>query len=514
MIYLSENLTLDTNLYSLTINNDQIDIEPQVFDLLVYLIENRNRVVARNELLDKLWKGRIVTDSALNARLKAARRAVGDSGRRQNIIKTIHGRGYQFIADVAESKMNEASETVSRPPKSLSSSEAPSIAVLPFENMSGDPAQEYFSDGITEDIITELSRFRELAVMARNSSFFYKGQATKVQDIGHELGVDYVVEGSVRKSGNRVRVTVQMVEADTGNHIWAERYDRELGDIFAVQDELARAIVSVLPTRLQNAVVASAYRKPTPNLNAYDYYLRGRWVFFQAGSEDHTAVEFLEKAIELDPRFALAYAILANVYAYRLYSLTPWDGNPEAQAKLYIEQALGFAENDPVIHVCAADIYIACAEFDLAKLHIDLAITLNPNDIYTIHGYGFVLAYLGNAAEGLRWIQEARRMEVHVPGLILETLAEVQYLLHDYEAAIETFKRWREPPLHTYAHLAACYAQLGRADDAQRTVNEYNRRRSDGSNFPRYAAQHARICKRQEDADHWLDGYRKAGLLD
>ena len=514
MIYHFGNLTLDTDLYRLSMDDKQIDVEPQVFDLLIYLIENRDRVVARNELLDSLWKGRVVSDSALSARLKAARKAVGDSGNQQKVIKTIHGRGYQLIADVTESETSDLSETALKPPDSLPSSNTPSITVLPFENMSDDPDQEYFSDGITEDIITELSRFRDLRVMARNSSFFYKGHTAKVQDIGRELGVAYVVEGSVRKAANRVRVTVQMVEAATGNHIWAERYDRELDEIFSVQDELTRSIVSVLPARLEKAVVERAYRNPTVSLNAYDYYLRGSWVFFQSGADDQTAIEFLEKAIELDPRFAHAYAILASLYSYRLYSLAPWNGDPGALAKSYIERALVFGESDSEIHICAADVYISLAEFDLAKFHIDLAIKLNPNNIRAMHILGFVLSYLGNAAEGLRWIQEAQRMEVHAPGLVLELLAETQYLLHDYEAAIETFKRWREPPLHTYTHLAACYAQLGRMDDAQRAVGEYHRRRSDGSNFPRYAAQHARICKRQEDADHWLGGYRKAGLLE
>jgi adenylate cyclase len=390
----------------------------------------------------------------------------------------------------------------------------PSIAVLPFTNMSGDPDQEYFSDGITEDIITELSRFGELHVTARNSSFFYKGRAMKVQDIGRELGVAYVLEGSVRKAGNRIRVTAQMVEAETGNHVWAERYDRDLDDIFAVQDELTLTIVSVLTTHLQSAVVESGYRKPTENLTAYDYYLRGRWLFIHGNVEDRTAIELLEKAIEVDPRFALAYATAAQVYSYQLYSLRPWAAEPEARSKDYIEQALAFGGRDPKIHVSAAEVYISFGEFDLAKHHVDYAIQVNPNDTYIMHIYGFVQAYLGDAAEGLKRIKQAAQMEVHVPDFLWEAQSEVHYLLHDYEAAIDSLSHWRDPPLHSHAQLAACYAQLGRMNAAQREVALYHQLKPEDADFPRYAAQHARICKRQKDADHWLEGYRKAGLLD
>lgn len=514
MLFQFGEYVLNGDLYRLSKNGVAVDVEPQVFDLLMYLTMHRDRVVGRDELLGKLWQGRVVSDSALSGRLKAARKAVGDSGKRQSVIKTVHGRGYQFIADVAGSGASDSQNT--GPPTSVASGPqlAPFVIVLPFKNMSGDPAQEYFSDGITEDIITELSRFHELRVMARNSSFFYKGHSMKVQDIGRELGVDYLVEGSVRRVADRVRVTVQMVDADGGTHIWGERYDRELDELFEVQDELTRSIVAVLPRRLEQVAMQRAFRDPTQSLSAYDNYLKGRWLFLQSGAEDQTAIQFLEKAIELDPRFAIAYSVLADLYSYRLYSLKPWQGDLESQARNYIERALALEENDSEIHVGAANVYLSCGEFDLARYHAGLAIKLNPNNTSALNMYGFVLTYLGEAEDGLRAMLEAEKMEVHMPGLSLEAMAETQYLLRDYEAAIETYRRWREPPLHTYVHLAACYAQLGRMDDAQRAVDEYNERRPDDSDLPRYVAQHERICKRREDAEHWLDGYRKAGLIE
>jgi TolB-like protein len=389
-----------------------------------------------------------------------------------------------------------------------------SIAVLPFTNMSGDPEQEYFSDGITEDIITELSRYRELAVTARNSAFTYKGKAVKIQEIGRDLGVTYVVEGSVRKAGNRIRVTAQVIDAVTGNHIWAERYDRELDDVFAVQDEVTRAIVSVLPVRVQQAIVDSAGHKPTKNLTAYDYYLRGRWVFEQSSGEDPTALELFEKALEVDPQCAHAYASIALFYSYSLFSLRSPRAGAERLARGYIEKALAHREGDAVIQAVAAEVYMGCGDHQLASSHAEKAIALNRNDLNAILSYGLVKAYLGDLDESMRWLKEVERLDPLSCGFRLELQAECHYMLRRYQSAIDIYLRWYNPPLHTYTHLAACYAQLGRMVEARDAVALYERSRPANADFARYAAAHCKLCKRDEDARHWMEGYRKAGLID
>ncbi|MGH6751740.1 MAG: winged helix-turn-helix domain-containing protein, partial [Bradyrhizobium sp.] len=238
---------LDARLRELTRAGENVGVEPQVFDLLVYLVQNRDRVVSKDDLMETVWDGRIVSESTLTSRINAARKAVGDSGKDQAVIRTIARKGFRFVGDVSvpaatgepqgDVPQLEASPPFAEPPRGHQFSlSRPAIAVLPFVNLSGESEQEYFSDGISEDIITALSRLRWFHVMARNSSFSYKGKAVHLKQIGEELGVDYIVEGSVRKDGNHVRIAAQLNCVTTGSHLWAERYDRNLADVFAVQD--------------------------------------------------------------------------------------------------------------------------------------------------------------------------------------------------------------------------------------------------------------------------------------
>jgi len=392
--------------------------------------------------------------------------------------------------------------------------EKPSVAVLPLNNMSGDPEQEYFSDGITEDIITELSRFSTLYVVARHSSFVFKGEKVDIKEVAEKLGVQYVVEGSVRRAGNRVRITAQLIEAENGNHIWAERYDRELEDIFAVQDEITQAIVSVLPARIHNSMRAQTLRKSTESFSAYDYFLQGRWIQENSGGNDPSSITMLENAIEIDPTFALAHAYLAEIYGYNVFSLGIWYGDQESKARPHIEKALKYGESDPAVHAMIGEAYFCFGDFQPANTHVELAMQLNPNDVFTFGSYGFLKGYEGDAAEALHWLEKVQQMDPQLGGFYWEAKAETLYLLRDYESSLETFKAWHNPPPHTYAHMAACYAQLGRMEEALNATAQFRSLCAEDVDFPRYAANHARICKRQEDANNWLEGYRKAGLLD
>src|SRR4029079_6793097 len=243
------NHKLDTDRRELHRGSTPVAVEPQVFDLLKYLVENRDRVVSKDDLIASVWVGRNVSDSTLSSRMNAPRRAIGDNGDEQKLIRTIPRRGVRFVADVSIAPVQSETAPVAAQRTSSMRSDRPSVAVLPFVNVSGEPNQDYFADGISEDIITALSKVRWFFVIARNSSFIYKGQPVNTKKIGAELGVDYLIEGSVRKSGDRVRITAQLNDTAIGNQLWSERYDRQLAGVFDVQDEITESVVAVLSRR-------------------------------------------------------------------------------------------------------------------------------------------------------------------------------------------------------------------------------------------------------------------------
>ena len=386
----------------------------------------------------------------------------------------------------------------------------PSIAVLPFTNMSGDPEQEYFSDGITEDIITELSRFRSLFVIARNSSFAYKGQSVNVGKIGQELGVAYVVEGSVRKAGNRVRITAQLVEASTGNHIWAERYDRDLEDIFAVQDEVASEIVTAVPGYVDIASRVQAAQTPANDLNAYDLVLRAESIWHQDWSSLQVK-ELLEKALEIEPGYARAHGRLAGFFAYSIFSHHFPAEKARALARSHADKALELDPNDPVIHAATAEAYCMIGDHDAARSHIAKAVALNPND-FNVMVVGHMVSYLGEHKEGLRWARLAARRDPYLSDAIREGYFDSYYMAGQYEQAIEQILGWRNPPSHIYAGLAAAHAMLGRMDEAQALRRQYESNLSEGFGFNDFLSAQLTMCARQEDRDKWLEGFRKAGF--
>jgi TolB-like protein len=299
-----------------------VHVEPQVFDLLVYLVQNRDRVVSKEDLIASVWGGRIVSDSTLTSRINAARNAVGDSGEDKKLIRTIARKGFRFIGAVRiQPNGDEPAKLTDTPPdetqeqsrRGLPLPDRPAIAVLPFINMSGDTEQEYFSDGISEDIITALSKLRWFFVIARNSSFIYKGNAVHMKQIAEELGVGYVVEGSVRKVGDRVRITVQLNDVATGSHVWAQRYDRSIADVFAVQDEITEAIVAAIEPQVYAAENFRAKRKPPDSMDAWDLVMRALSHYWRVTRQDNVVAQaLLEKATAIDPSYGQAHGVLAT----------------------------------------------------------------------------------------------------------------------------------------------------------------------------------------------------------
>ncbi len=331
--------TLDIVHNSLRAADREVTLRRKSLELLRYLAENPGRLVTKEELLKAIWPDVVVTEESLTHCVSEVRQAIGDS--KQTIIATVPRRGYRFAAPVVR---------VAEPPAGSdagpqSSLDRPSVAVLPFANLSGDPQQDYFSDGITEDIITELSRFSELMVIARNSSFQYKDKAADVRQVGRELGARYVLEGSIRRIGDRVRIAAQLIDAMTGAHRWAERYDRELHDVFAVQDEVARTIVAILAAHVNRAEIERALLKPPAAWQAYEYYLRGVEALLlhinrRTKASLYDARRLLEQSLAIDPDYARAYAMLSNTHVYAFTD--PSDGDHVNPAAL--DRALELAE--------------------------------------------------------------------------------------------------------------------------------------------------------------------------
>jgi TolB-like protein len=291
---------------------DVIGLEPKAFDLLTFLMLHRDRVVTKDDLLQGVWGGRIVSESALTTRINAVRRALGDDGTEQRLVRTFTRKGVRFVGEVTELSDPTMPASGDSPSRALAAADKPSIAVLPFQNMSADPDQEFFADGIAEDVITALSRYPSLFVIARSSCLTYRGRAVDVKEVGRELGVRYVLQGSLRKSGDRIRVTAQLVEAETGRHVWANRYDRDLADIFAVQDEIAQVVTIAIAPAIDQVERQRAVRKPPASLDAWAAYQRGLWHLSSATAAGNALAEqFLQQAIDLDPTFAGAHSALA-----------------------------------------------------------------------------------------------------------------------------------------------------------------------------------------------------------
>ncbi len=373
--------------------------------------------------------------------------------------------------------------TSTKPPVKFTQTQAlalpdkPSIAVLPFQNMSGDPEQEYFADGMVEDIITALSRFRSLFVIARNSSFTYKGQAVDVKQAGRDLGVRYVLEGSVRKAGNRIRITGQLIDAVTGAHLWAERYDRDLSNIFALQDEIAASVAGVIEPALAAAEQQRVLRKPPERLDAWEAYQRGLWHFHRyRPDENKTAMAFFSQAIALDPNFApghygYALALQWDIWHFSSRPFLEVQGTAREEAQI----AVSLDNNDAMAHAVLAHMMMWGSEWEAAIAEARTAVALNPNSAFVISMLGCVLGFGGYREEALDRLQQAMRASPHDPLIWLWSLwcAVLQFFSRDFVAALQTLRqvvRLRPGYGPPYEYIAASLAYLGQSDEAREAL--------------------------------------------
>ena len=521
--FVFSNHVLDTDRRELSCGRSGVPVEPQVFDLLVYLLENRDRVVSKDDMIDNIWGGRIVADSTLTSRINAARKAIGDTGADQKLIRTIPRKGFRFVGTVLtqlgrpdnEDSVAASADHVGPPRSELPQPDRPAIAVLPFTNMSGDREQEYFSDGISEDIITALSKLRWFFVIARNSTFVYKGRSVHISQIARELGVRYVVEGSVRKSGEQVRISAQLNDVSTGSHIWAERYDRNLADVFAVQDEITESIVSAIEPQLYAAENFRAQRKPPGSLDAWDLVMRALSHFWRVTRQDNVVAQaLLEKAIAIDPHYGQALGVLATSHIFGAHM--GW-ADMRAAVPIAEREALAAVEadtEDAWAHHGLAYTYLFARRFDDAIAEFELALRLNPNFSFAQAFYGVTLCYSGRWKEGDLAVRRALRLSPRDPSstLYYGIAAYAQFIGRNYDEAIRLAReslRQRGDFVGGHRVLTAAAGMAGYHEVA-RTALQGLRRAQPNITLAWIANElPMRVCSDQE---HYLEGFRRAGL--
>jgi TolB-like protein len=490
---------------------------PQVFDLLLYLIRNRERVVSKDDVLDSVWSGRTVSESTLTSHINAVRKAVGDSGEQQRLIRTIARKGFRFVGEVREMQPPDGANSPRTEPETPALPDKPSIAALAFQNLSGDPEQEYFADGVVEDIITAQSRIRWLFVIARNSSFTYKGRAVDIKQIGRELGVRYVLEGSARKSANRVRITGQLIDATTGAHLWADRFEGTLDDIFELQDQIATSVVGAIAPQMERAEIDRAKRKPTENLNAHDYYLRGM-ANLHLGTREaiDEALPLFENAVKLDPDFAPAYAIAAWCHVWRKVNGWMIDAPREiAEGARLARRAVELGRDDAVALTRAGHALAHLGgDLDGGIALLDRAVMLNPNHAAAWFLGGYLRVWNGEHDNAVEHFSRAMRLSPLDPESY--RMQAGMAMAHMFEGRLDAAASWadkasRDLPsfLLVAAIVAASHALTGRTEEGRRAMDHL--RQLDPalriSNLREWLP-----IRRAEDLATFADGLRKAGL--
>jgi TolB-like protein/Tfp pilus assembly protein PilF len=516
--------TLDTERRELYRGPEPIAVEPQVFDLLIYLMENRDRVVSKDDLIASVWGGRIVSDSTLTSRINAARKAVGDSGEEQRLIRTIARKGLRFVGEVRTQPTGaEPADASGLPPDqvhersrpALPLPDRPAVAVLPFINMSGDPEQEYFSDGISEDIITALSKLRWFFVIARNSSFIYKGKAVHMKQVAEELGVGYVVEGGVRKSGDRVRITAQLNDVVTGSHIWAEHYDRSLADVFAVQDEITEAIVAAIEPQLYAAENVHAKRKPPDSLDAWDLVMRALSHYWRVTRQDNVVAQaLLEKAISIDPNYGQAHGLLAASHTFSAHMGWEDMGKIAPTAERAAAAAILADSEDPWAHYALGNVYMFARRFDDSLAEFELALRLNPNFSLAQGYYGLALAYCARWEEGASAASRALRLSPRDPfsAIYYGIAAYAQFIGRNYDEAMRLARegiRERRDFVGAHRVLTAAAGLAGQAEVATAALQELRRVQP---NISLAWVTNQMPIKLDSEREHYLEGLRRAGL--
>ena len=515
---------LDSDRRELYCGSAPIAVQPQVFDLLLHLVQNSNRVVSKDDLIASVWGGRIVSDLTIASRLNAARKAIGDSGDEQRLIRTFPRKGVRFIGEVRTRPRGDQPSHAAAPSlaerkehasPAVPPPDGPAIAVLPFVSMSGEPEQEHFSDGISEDIITALSKLHWFFVIARNSSFIYKGKSVPLKQVAEELGVGYVIEGSVRKTGDRVRITAQLNDAATGAQIWAERYERHLTDVFAVQDEIAEAIVAAIEPQVYAAENFRAQRKPPGSLHAWELVMQALSHFWQVAPHHNVAAQLLlEKAIAIEPNYGRALGILAVSHTFD--AQLGWKDRKTSMpiADRMAQAALRADDEDPWAHLALATVHVNLGRYEASLAEFETALRINPNFPLALGVYGLVLCYCDRWKEGNEAARRALRLSPRDPlAAIYNGVASyAEFIERNYDESIRLARdgiRQRFDFVGAHRMLTAAAGMAGESDLARAALRDL-RRIHPGVSLAWMASQLP--IRLPGQLEHFLEGLRRAGL--
>jgi TolB-like protein len=504
--YFFEDYVLDTARHELRRNGLIVPAAPQALDLLAYLIQHRERIVTKDQLVAGVWEGRAITDSALTTRLNVVRCILGDSGQEQRLIRTLPRKGFRFVADIREDRSPALREVTS---------ELPSIAVLPLVNLSGDPAQDFFGDVISDEVLTELARLRWLLVIARNSSFMFKGTTVDAREIGRQLSVRYLLEGSARHDGGRVRVACRLVDAGTGLQVWSARYDRKFTDVFDIQDEITTSVVTALVPALLEVERKRIAGEVPESLSTWESCQRGVWHMLRQSADDNLrARHFFQQAVNLDAGFSAGYDGLAWTYlmessAFRRISIAEGCKQSESLARKAIEMD---PQNSAARARLALTIHLI-GENAAAVAEADRALSICPNCADACGVRGTALVFSGQRKEGRASLQRYLRLSPRDPArpIRLAQIAASYYLEQDYGRAVEVAQRTVQeyPTVHfAYRWLGASLGQLGQVTEGRRIIDALKQTCAPSIDMD---LKKLPATYRQADYEHLVEGLAKAG---
>jgi TolB-like protein/DNA-binding winged helix-turn-helix (wHTH) protein len=545
MKYRFSDFEIDLSQQELRREGVSVHIEPQVFDVIVHLVRNRDRVVSKDELIDTVWNGRVISEAAFSSRINGARRVLGDNGTDQLFIRTLHRRGFRFVAHVqaVEASDADAIRLVPDDPAAASGvptrasistdvshlddvvSEAvkveansrPSIAVLPFANMSNDPENDYFSYGLTEDIIRLLARNRWLSVISRHSTIGFQGRVVDARDVGAQLGVNYVMSGSVRKSRDAVRITAELTRAADGTQLWSDKYDLQLENIFDIQEEMARQIAATIEPELSKAEQQLAARKAPENLHAWDCYQRGLWNLWRFTTPGFDSAEnYFQRAIAADPDFARGHGALSYVNIQRSLYDHPKDRPARLETALrQARVAVALDELDCFCHCALGRALCLTRQNDEALAAIDLSLELNPSFAQGYFAQGFNLLWYGREIEAETLLDRATMLSPRDSHLwsFHHVRSWTHFSLGEYDIAVEFARRAIRQPNATYRAFATLAASLGRLDEkaqAKAVSVELLQRKPDYTTET--ARQELFFCNDRGFVDRFAAGLTVAGI--
>ncbi len=521
VLYRFQAFSLDDQRFELRKQDELVHVEPLVFDLLLFFVRHAGQIIHRDELVASVWQGRVVSDATIASAIKSARRALDDPAAEPSLLRTVRGRGFEFVAEVRAEALSDnnppqldsqSSASIATPTKVFEvvgeRSTIPVIAVLPFANQSVE-TDAYFADGLSEDLITNLSRFRDLRVIAGASTFQFKDRSLNLKEIRVQLGAGYIVQGSIRRTAGRVRISVQLIDSDSGVQLWGDRFDRELSDIFELQDEVTRTIAGMLGVKVQGVALQRALRKRPHELDAYDCLLRARRYTWMLSAEIHAeARDLLEKAVELDPLSSDAHALLANVYLGEHRFETNPRPNPIGRALVHALAATQLDPQNAYARCWLAIVHFFRGELDLFEAEALRALELNPNDPETLADLGHYFAFAGEFDRGVELSKRAQQLNPLHPGWYYFSFARLHYHQRNYEEVLADVERVGMPHFY-WTHLlrAAAQGMLGApaAADSLATLFRVKPDFEARKELKKWGAI-------DDDLAHLMQGLRKAGL--